>query len=244
MLPRDLILGHTWAFVASRLRGAKRILEVGCGDGALARHLARGGLEVTAIDLELTDRTAHRGVKLVEGDFLSFDGSGFDAVLFTSSLHHLHPLDAALERAHAALEPGGTLLAEEFAHEAPDESTARWYYGMQALLAGQGMLDSHAAHGDAVHGDPEAPPLARWEDEHRHDPPLHTGTEMLEAITARFADVRHTTGPYLHRIIAANLPETPGGGKLAMRLFEREKEAIEDGRVKPVGRRFQAIRKP
>lgn len=246
VLPRDLTAGQTWAFVASRLRGAKRVLEVGCGDGALARHLADGGLEVTALDLELTDRTAHHGVKLVEGDFFAFEGAGFDAVLFTSSLHHLVPLGDALDRAHAALNPGGTLLAEEFAVEAPDESTARWYYGMQALLAGQGMVRAHAHHhGDevsAAHHDPEAPPLARWKAEHEHDPPQHTGKEMLDAITARFADVRHATGPYLYRAIAASLPETPGGGKIAMRLFERESEAMKDGRVKPVGRRFHAIR--
>lgn len=245
MLPRDLTTGQTWAFVASRLRGAKRVLEVGCGDAALARHLASGGLEVTALDLELTDRTAHHGVKLVETDFLTYEGKGFDAVLFTSSLHHISPLGAALERAHSALNPGGTLLAEEFAVEAPDESTARWYYGMQALLSGQGMMreHTHASAHEHAHQDPEAPPLARWKAEHRHDPPLHTGKEMLDAITARFADVRHATGPYLYRAIAASLPETPGGGKIAMRLFERESEAMKDGRVKPVGRRFHAIRK-
>lgn len=250
MLPRDLTTGQTWAFVASRLRGAKRVLEVGCGDGALARHLANGGLEVTALDLELTDRTAHHGVKLVEGDFLSFEGKdfgNFDAILFTSSLHHIHPLGEALERALAVLKPGGTLLAEEFAVEAPDESTARWYYGMQALLAGQGVMrkphdhdHAHGEHAPAHHGT-EVPPLERWRSEHRHEPPLHTGGEMLEGIRARFTDVRHATGPYLYRYIASSLPETPGGGKIAMRLFERESEALKDGRVKPVGRRFHAI---
>ena len=237
MLPRDLILGQTWAFLASRLRGAKRILEVGCGDGALARHLASGGLEVTALDLELTDRSAHRGVRLVEQDFLAFDDGGFDAVLFTSSLHHIAPLEAALARAFAALNPGGTLLADEFALEAPDESTARWYYGMQSLLAGQGMISA-----EAMHGDPEAPPLERWLQEHRHGVPLHTAEQMLAAMTARFAEVRETTGPHLYRHIASKLPPTPGAGKLALKLFEREGEAIRDGRVKAVGRRYSATR--
>ena len=237
MTPRDLILGQTWAFVASRLRGAKRILEVGCGDGALARHLANGGLEVTALDLEILDRAAHRGVRFVEQDFLAFDEGGFDALLFTSSLHHIAPLDDALERAFAALNPGGVLLADDFAVEAPDESTARWYYGMQSLLAGQGMISA-----EHVHGDSEAPPIERWREEHRHEPPLHTAEQMLAAITARFADVQQTTGPYLYRYIASHLPPTPGAGKLAMKLFERESEAMRDGRVVPVGRRFRAVR--
>lgn len=237
MLPRDLLLGQTWAFVASRLRGAKRILEVGCGDGSLARHLANGGLEVTALDLELTDRSAHRGVRFVEQDFLAFAEGEFDALLFTSSLHHINPLEPALEHAFAALNPGGALLAEEFAVEAPDESTARWYYGMQALLSGQGMISS-----DHVHGDSETPPLDRWREDHRHGEPLHTAERMLAAITARFAEVRDTTGPYLYRDIASHLPPTAGAGKIALKLFERETEAIRDGRVKPVGRRFSAIR--
>ena len=237
MLPRDLILGQTWAFVASRLRGAKRILEVGCGDGSLARHLANGGLEVTALDLELTDRSAHRGVRFVEKDFFAFEERGFDALLFTSSLHHIAPLEPALEHAFAALNPGGALLAEEFAVEAPDESTARWYYGMQSLLAGQGMISA-----DHVHGDPESPPLDRWHGEHRHGEPLHTADQMLAALTSRFAEIRHTTGPYLYRYIASRLPPTAGAGKIALKLFERESEAIRDGRVKAVGRRFAAIR--
>jgi SAM-dependent methyltransferase len=246
VIPRDLLLGQTWAFVASRLRGAKRILEVGCGDGALARHLANGGLEVTALDIELTDRSAHRGVRFVEKDFLAFDETGFDALLFTSSLHHIAPLDAALDRAVAALRPGGVFLAEEFAVEAPDESTARWFYGMKALLAGQGMIANHAEHahdGDhAEHTDTEAPPLERWKAEHRHEPPLHTAEQMQAAIAARFSDAAHTTGPYLYRHIAGQLPPTPGAGKLAMKLFDRESEAIRDGRVLPIGRRFRGTK--
>jgi cyclopropane-fatty-acyl-phospholipid synthase len=37
--------------IASRLHGAREVLEIGCGWGALARHLADGGAQVTAISL-------------------------------------------------------------------------------------------------------------------------------------------------------------------------------------------------
>jgi cyclopropane-fatty-acyl-phospholipid synthase len=40
-----------WAALEDRLDGARAILEIGCGWGALAGHLARGGAKVTAISL-------------------------------------------------------------------------------------------------------------------------------------------------------------------------------------------------
>lgn len=260
MTPAELLVGQTWAFVVSRLAGAKRILEVGCGDGALARHLADGGAAVTAVDIALPEHDPHPGVTFVHSDFLVFEEKPFDAVLFTSSLHHVSPLEAAVDRAWRLLVPGGKLLIEELAVEAPDETTAAWYYGMQALLGGQGVLHAahpaHAGHDaghDAGHsghtgGAPgAAPPAAgtartRWDDEHRHEPPLHHGEAMRREIGRRFPGVRIGTGPYLYRQIAARLPATDGAGKLALKLFEREKEGIASGRLTPVGLRFDASR--
>ena len=251
MKPIELLTGQTWAFVVSRLGGAKRILEVGCGDGTLARHLADGGARVTAVDIALPPHDPHPGVTFVQSDFLAFEDDPFDAVLFTSSLHHIPRLDEAVDRAWRLLRDGGTLLVEEFAIEAPDETTAAWYYGMQALLGGQGVLPvQHAGHaGHAEHaGHPPAPPVPvpagaakeRWDAEHRHDPPLHRGQDMAREIARRFPGCRQGTGPYLYRQIADRLPETDAAGKLALRLFEREKEGIASGRLTPVGRRFDA----
>src|SRR5262249_13945356 len=142
------------AMLDELLRGRTRVLEVGCGAGALALRLADAGHEVTAIDLHIDGPPPHPRVRFVTGDFRAFTGGPFDAVLFTSSLHHIAPLDAAVARAHDLLAPGGLLWADEFDLEAPDEATARWFY--------QGQGD-----------------VARWRAEHEHEPALHVGAAMI-----------------------------------------------------------------
>lgn len=165
------------AFVLRAGAEGSRILDVGCGDGALARALGGLGRQVTAIDTTLRDPTPAPGVTFVECDFLTFDAAPFDTILFGASLHHIAPLSAAIEHAAALVVRGGRLLADEFDLAAPDLATLRWYYAPE--------------EGDLA---------ARWQHDHEHDgPPLHTGDAMLAAIAARFNVVETRRGPYLHR---------------------------------------------
>ncbi|HEU5310585.1 MAG TPA: methyltransferase domain-containing protein, partial [Candidatus Eisenbacteria bacterium] len=80
------------------------VLEVGAGDGAVALGLAAMGYTLTALDesLDLPARAdiESEAVRWIESDFLAFEGNReFDAVVFTRSLHHIAPLDRALDRA-------------------------------------------------------------------------------------------------------------------------------------------------
>jgi 2-polyprenyl-3-methyl-5-hydroxy-6-metoxy-1,4-benzoquinol methylase len=94
-----------------------RVLEVGCGTGALARVLAtRRGAKVTAIDLSprMIDIARVRtpallGVEYHVADFLSLEPRGFDVVIATNTLHHL-PLEEAVSRMAAAVSGDGLLL--------------------------------------------------------------------------------------------------------------------------------------
>ena len=234
MKPADLPLAQTYAFVAARVMGLRRILEVGCGDGRLARHLAATASDVSALDLELpSDRPA--GVTWIERDFLAHEAEPYHAIAFTSSLHHITPLADAVEKAYELLAPGGLLLAEELDLDAPDETTATWFYGIQQLLAMQGVYSQ-----SAIGGRPGDPPLTRWQDEHRHDPPLHTGRAMKDAIRRVFGEPRIGVGPYLYRYVCAHLPATSNAGRFASRVFETEKQRIAAGSLKPVGLRLVA----
>jgi SAM-dependent methyltransferase len=235
--PDDLAVDDVLRWVAPFLDGRRgRVLEVGCGPGDLARRLGASGLEVTALDQKLGDQGAAAGVRWVEADFLAFDDRPFDAVLFTRSLHHIDPLDRAVEQAAHLVAPGGLLLVDEFDREAPDADTARWYYEVQELLAAAAIYPS-----DRIEGGPDAEPLARWRAEHAHDPPLHTGAEMLAAIADRFTGLQTRRGAYLYRTIASRLEPTDRGAAVAERVHDAEFRRLRAAALAAVGLRIAAV---
>jgi SAM-dependent methyltransferase len=96
--------------------GRCRVLDIGCGTGALARRLATGGARVTGIDLSprMIDVARVRttdglGIEYRVGDFMTWQPRGFDAAIAIASLHHL-PLADALTRMADAVVPGGLVL--------------------------------------------------------------------------------------------------------------------------------------
>jgi trans-aconitate methyltransferase len=97
--------------------GAQRVLDVGCGAGALARKLAESVPHVDGVDLSpemiaAARRDAPPNVTFAVGDALTFDPppGSYDAVVSSAVLHHL-PLAEALPRMAGWLRPGGVLAA-------------------------------------------------------------------------------------------------------------------------------------
>ena len=97
--------------------GCGRVLDVGCGAGTLARHLATRVDQVDAIDRDPGMVAAARlgapgNLRVLQGDVLDVDlpAGGYDAVVSSSALHHL-PLPSALPRLAGWLRPGGVLVA-------------------------------------------------------------------------------------------------------------------------------------
>lgn len=93
----------------------ERILDLGCGDGALTETIAATGADVTGCDSNpsLLDAAAARGLKTVLADMrtLRFQRE-FDAVFSNAALHWVTDQDAVLRGVHAALRPGGRFVAE------------------------------------------------------------------------------------------------------------------------------------
>jgi ubiquinone/menaquinone biosynthesis C-methylase UbiE len=106
-----------------------QLLDVGCGDGALARVLAQQGarllgLEPDANQMEKTLATpAGRDVQFVVagGDAIPLDDGTVDGVLFVRSLHHVpvRLMDTALREACRVLQPSGFLMVIEPEIESP-----------------------------------------------------------------------------------------------------------------------------
>src|SRR4051812_40164592 len=102
MVATDLL-----AFVRANLPAPPvRLLEIGAGDGELARALAGAGYEVLSIDPDPGGENV-RPVALHELD--ERPGS-FDTALAVTSLHHVEPLEESLAHAAELLAPDGVLL--------------------------------------------------------------------------------------------------------------------------------------
>jgi SAM-dependent methyltransferase len=172
----------------------------------------------------------------IERDFLHFDAEPFDAIVFTSSLHHITPLDAAIDRAYRLLAPGGLLVADDFDLDAPSLATLRWYYDIQELLAAAEAFPRERV-------DPPSNDVhQRWRAAHSDEPPLHTGVQMRRAIAERFA-LRDVHGAaYLYRYITHHLPHDARGVAIAQHVYGSERRGISDGSLTAVGLGIVAIR--
>jgi len=102
--------------VAEHLRGSAHVLDVGCGEGQLARRAAAVGARVVGLDpieaqIELATVRAGGPVYL-RGDaiHLPFAPQTFDAVVACLVFEHLEEPDDAIAEVARVLAPGGRFL--------------------------------------------------------------------------------------------------------------------------------------
>lgn len=97
----------------------ERILDVGCGDGALTAKLAALGCDVVGVDTSdsLLAAARARGLDVRKADVrnLPFDGE-FNAVFSNAVLHWVREPEVAARSMRKALKPGGRLVAEFGGH--------------------------------------------------------------------------------------------------------------------------------
>ncbi len=147
----------------------QRILDLGCGDGALTEKIAASGAEVVGLDASASQVEAAqgRGLEAHVGDATKLGFSNeFDAVFSNAAMHWMKPPEAVVAGIARALKPGGRLVAEfggagnvarietalmqALQRRGFDAAAANpWYFpgteAYAALLAGQGFkVDSIA----------------------------------------------------------------------------------------------------
>lgn len=100
-------------------RSGERILDVGCGDGALTEKLVMLGCKVVAIDAseDMVNATRKRGVdaRVLDAAMLvaetAYHGT-FDAVFSNAALHWMHPMADVAQGIARCLKSGGRFVAE------------------------------------------------------------------------------------------------------------------------------------
>lgn len=119
----DHLTTELWTFILRWLPARPaRVLDVGCGDGALTRRLLAEGYDTTGLDPEAPREEGYLRDTLEE---FRADAT-FDAAVAVRSLHHLQDRVLALDNLKALLRPGGRLIAFEFSVEHLDEAARDW----------------------------------------------------------------------------------------------------------------------
>ncbi len=96
-------------------RPGERILDLGCGDGALTLEISDLGADVVGVDssVDMVTAARERGLSTRLGDATALDfDSEFDAVFSNAALHWAPQADNVASGIAKALKPGGRFVAE------------------------------------------------------------------------------------------------------------------------------------
>lgn len=179
------------------LGGSGRVLDVGCGDGQIARALAATGCAVTGIDptrrnLEVARERAG-GPEYIEGSAtdLPFGDAHFDAVVACLVFEHIDDVDTAISEVSRVLRPGGRFA----------------FFLNHPLLQtpGSGWIDDHMVE----------PPEQYWrigpylvETESIEEVELGIHIRFLHRPLSRYVNTMIAHGLTVHRMVE---PEPPAG---------------------------------
>lgn len=96
-------------------RPGERILDLGCGDGALTEKLVAMGCDIVGVDGSAAQVEAARSrgldARVGNGEALAVDGP-FDAVFSNAAMHWMRHADAVIAGVWNVLRPGGRFVAE------------------------------------------------------------------------------------------------------------------------------------
>jgi SAM-dependent methyltransferase len=191
-------LAAVWPVVQRFLPAAPaRIVEIGCGSaGGFVPMLRSGGYEAVGVDPKAPDGAAYRRVEFENAEPFA----DVDAIVASTSLHHVADPADVLDRVVRALAPGGRVVVIEWDREAFDEPTAEWAFARLGSEEGwlhrlrDGWSDSGKAWSDYLEG---------WADEEG----IHGGETLIGLLDERFAREHLAQSPYLFPDLAGTTEE-------------------------------------
>jgi SAM-dependent methyltransferase len=133
-------LAEMVAWIATAGEPGARVLEIGCGDGAVTNALANLGYDVLGVDPNATPGSRVRAVP-----FEQLDEPPFDLVFASVSLHHLGDASAASRALRRLTKPGSRMLVREFNKDlVGDPATLEWYFHQLRAQSVFGPLRSNS----------------------------------------------------------------------------------------------------
>lgn len=231
-------VGDLHAFLRTALTGVSgAIAEVGAGDGVIADRLRADGFDIVAVDADAATAKAatDQGREVLHADWLKWDGAGhgpFAALIFTRSLHHINPIEQAVEQM-VRLAPGGLLIADEFGHELVDAAGAQFLSDAWALLAAAGMRDAEPIV--------DANPLEAWRERMTDEHHVTSSQHMLQAIRSVAEIEQMGNGRFLSQFAVHQLdPEHPFAAAVRDVLIATEDARLAAGSMTKAGLRIIA----
>ncbi len=116
----------------------ERVLDIGCGDGALTEKIGAAGARVVGVDVsdDLLAAARARGIdaRRMDAQRLSFHAE-FDAAFSNAALHWMKRPEDVLRGVHQALKPGGRFAGEFGGHG----NVAAVYTALLAVFARRGI---------------------------------------------------------------------------------------------------------
>jgi len=211
-------LASTWPFVEASLPSPPaRVLEIGCGPlGGFVPELLARGYDAVGVD-PLAPATAG----YAQSTFEEYEpAQRLEAVVASTSLHHVTDLGAVVDRIADVLTPLGVLVVVEWSWEQFDEATARWCFARLPDSAETGWL-AHHRRDWAASGDPWDAYLSGWARGHH----LHSSTDIVQELDRNFDRQSLAGGPYCFQDLEHTSPDD-------------EQAAIDAGTIQPTCVRY------